>query len=239
MLANEAEELKTFVARYRAASSEKSQLQVSRQRSEQLRGLCDRVGTVRRGAELLKSHRLHFETVRPLAENTLHIISKLKDMAATPGTLGGKESTPQFSALGKSGVLALQQIEGTLLVCWQDHVDERTGKHDIAVLADWEHVPDFRSVARSIRVTETKLLELRSSLPSHEDTFSRLQQLGEELKEAWKKLENVPANIMKFLRQASGAEGAPLALLDDEVLEWIRERKLESSFKVRTTSRQA
>jgi hypothetical protein len=44
---------------------------------------------------------------------------------------------------------------------------------------------------------------------------------------------------MKFLRQASSAEGAPLALLDDEVLEWLRERNLESSFKVRTTSRQA
>ncbi|GEM_PF-6205105 len=239
MLANETEELKTLVARYRAASSEKSQLQVSRQRSEQLRVLCDRVGIVRRGAELLKSHRLHFETVRPLAENTLHIIGKLKDMASKPGALGGKESTPHFNALGKSGIPAVQQIEGILLVCWQTHVDERTGKHDIAVLADWEHVPDFRTLARSIRATQTKLMELRSSLPSHDDTFSRLQQFADDLKEAWKKLENAPANIMKFLRQASSAEGAPLALLDDEVLEWLRERNLESSFKVRTTSRQA
>jgi len=239
VLANETEELKTLVARYRAASSEKFQLQVSRQRSEQLRVLRDRVGNVRRGAELLKSHRLHFETVRPLAENTLHIIGKLKDEASKPGALGGKDSTPHFSALGKSGIPAVQLIESTLLACWQTHVDERTGKHDIAVLADWEHVPDFRTLARSIRATQTKLLELRSSLPSHEDTFSRLQQLGDDLKEAWKKLENAPANIMKFLRQASRAEGAPLALLDDEVLEWLRERNLESSFKVRTTSRQA
>lgn len=239
MLANEAEELKTLVAKYRAASSEKSQLQVSRQRSEQLQILCERVGAIRQAAELLKSRRLHFDTVRPLAENTLHIVNKLKDMASTPGVLGGKESTPQFSALVKSGGPALQQMDATLLLCWQNHVDEKTGKHDISALADWEHVPDFRSAARSIRMTQTKLMELRGSLPSGENTFTRLQELGEQLKEAWKKLENVPANVMKFLRQSSSPDGAPLSLLEEKVLEWIREHNLEGSFKVRTTTRQA
>ena len=218
---------------------EKSQLQVSRQRSEQLRLLCERIRTVRQGAEVLKSHRLRFETVRPLAENVLNVISKLKEMAQEPGVLGGKEGTPQFNALGKGGALALQQIEATLLLCWQSHVDERVGKHDIGVLADWEHVPDFRSVARSIRVIQGKLLELRTSLPSDEVTFSQLNELGDQLKEAWKKLENAPANVMKFLRQASSPEGAPLSLLDQDVLEWIRERNLEDSFRVRTASRQS
>jgi len=159
-----------------------------------------RVETVRRGAELLKSHRLHFETVRPLAENTLHIISKLKDMAATPGTLGGKESTPSSAPWERAEFLPCSRLR---VLSWFAGKIMWTNGPASMTLPFWQ-IGSTCLIFAALPVVFGSLRQTAGTTlfaPSHEDTFSRLQQLGEELKEAWKKLENVPANIMKFLRQ--------------------------------------
>jgi hypothetical protein len=236
MLVAEAEALKGLVAKYRAAESEKTQLQKLRLRSEQLAALRSRVHTLRVGSDLLKRRRLRCATVPALAENVLNVVSKLIALAPKPGALGGNEAAPHFSALTKNSTLALEQMETALLGVWQTFVDEQVGKYDIAILADWDHVPDFRAVARNIRSIQSKFANLRGRIPVDDEDFSRVQELGQQLKTAWKQLENTPPKVLRFLREASAPAGAPLSLLDDDVLHWLRERHLEGSFKVRTAT---
>jgi len=236
VLVSEAENLKVLVTKYRAVSSEKAQLQILRQRSGDLVTFRTRISNLRISNDLLKRRRMQTDAVRPLAENVLNIVSKLSGLAPTPGALGGSEATPHFSALGKSGDIALQQMEVAISTTWQTFVDEQSGKYDIGVLADWEHVPDFRVVARNIRAIQSKLNDLRGRIPTDDEDFARVQTLGQRLKEAWKEVENTPAKVLKFLREASSAVGAPLTRLDDEILDWIRRRELEGSFKIRTAT---
>lgn len=236
MLTTEAQNLKTLVANYRAASSEKTQLQKLRQRAQELDSLRTRIHNQRLSNDLLKRRRMATDAVPPLAENILNIVSKLSSLASTPGALGGNEAAPHFNQLKKSESISLQQMESAILSMWQTFVDEQGGKYDIGVLADWEHVADFRVVARTIRTIQSKLTDLRSRIPTDEEDFARVETLSEKLKEAWKEIENTPPKVLKFLRDASSAAGAPLTRLDDEVFDWIRQRKLEGSFKVRTAT---
>lgn len=236
MLVTDAQNLRTLVTKYRAVHDEKAQLQILRQRSGELDSFRIRINNLRLSNDLLKRRRMETDAVRPLAENILNIVEKLTGLAGTPGALGGSAATPHFNALKKSDVFSLQQMETAISNTWQTFVDEQGGKYDIGVLADWEHVPDFRDVARNIRAIQSKLANLRSRIPTDEEDFSKVEALSEQLKEAWKEIENTPNKVLKFLRDASSSSGAPLTRLDDEILDWIRQRKLEGSFKVRTST---
>jgi hypothetical protein len=236
VLITTAENLKALVTKYRAVSSEKAQLQVLRQRSSELVSFRTRINNQRVANDLLKRRRMRTEALPPLADNVMNIVSKLNGLASMLGALGGSQATPHFNSLNRSGAMSIQQMEAALIATWQAFVDDQTGKYDVGVLADWEHVPDFRVVARNIRAVQGKLNDLRSRIPTGDDDFTQVQTLSQQLKEAWKEIENTPSKILKFLREASTPAGVPLVRLDVEILDWIRQRKLEASFKIRTAT---
>lgn len=236
MLVEDAEQLTQLVAQYRAASSAKAQMQILSQRTGQVRAFCERVHAVSEICELLKAHRVEFEAIEPLADGILPSVEALATAAETPEALGSNSLKTHFNMLSSRGSAALGQIEQRLLAAWQTHVDGAMGKHDFGVLAEWDHVAEFRKAAREIRLIQTKLTELRSRLPDGERVFILLKKSAQDLKDAWEQLDKTPPKILKFLRQASSQEGVPLSFVDDEVREWIRERKMEDSFKVRTAT---
>ena len=236
MLVHDAQELRKAVEQYLSIRTDKTQLQLSRQRATELSATRERVHNLRATLALLRQRRITHEPVGPLAENVTNIISRIGALAIQSGGLGRPEAGPLFAALGKSGNAALQQIETNFLRVWQSWLDEQVSGHDLAALAEWDHVPDFRNVARNIRTIHTKLSGIRQSLPTDPSVFTEIQTLITQLKQAWKQIENTPAKVLKFLREAASINGAPLSLLDDEVLEWLRKRNLENSFKVRTFS---
>lgn len=233
MLVGDAEQLAQLVAQYRATSSAKAQMQVLSQRTELVRAFCERVHSVGDVCKLLQGHHVEFETIEPLADGILSSIETLVDAAETPETLGGNSLKSQFNAVSNRGSAALDQIEKRLLAAWQAHVDGAMGKHDFGVLAEWDHVAEFRKAAREIRQIQSKLSELRNRLPDDERAFTLLKKSAQDLKDAWEQLDKTPPKVLKFLRQASSQEGSPLSLVDDEVREWIREREMEDSFRVR------
>ncbi|MFZ1976296.1 MAG: hypothetical protein WAU89_25870 [Candidatus Acidiferrales bacterium] len=238
MLVEDAERLTQLVAQYRAASSAKAQMQVLSQRTGQVHAFCERVHAVTEICELLKDHRVEFDAIEPLADGILPSVETLVEAAETPEALGGNSLKTQFNTLSNRGSAALDQIEKRLLVAWQTHVDGAMGKHDFGVLAEWDHVAEFRKAAREIRLIQTKLSELRNRLPDDERAFSLLKKFAQDLKDAWEQLDKTPPKVLKFLRQASSQEGAPLSLIDDEVRKWICERKMEDSFRVRAVATQ-
>lgn len=236
MLVEDAEQLTQLVAQYRATSSAKAQLQVLSQRTAQVRSFRDRVHAVSDICELLRGHRVEFETIEPLADGILPSVDPLVAATETPEVLGGNSLKSQFNTFNSRGNAALDQIEKRLLAAWQSHVDGAMGKHDFGVLAEWDHVAEFRKAAREIRLIQTKLSDLRNRLPDDERAFLLLKKSAQDLKDAWEQLDKTPPKVLKFLRQASTQEGAPLSLVDHEVREWICERKMEDSFRVRTAA---
>ncbi len=236
MLVEDAEQLMKLVAQYRAASAAKAQMQVLRQRTEQVHTFCERVRSVRDVCNQLKDHGVDFETVEPLAGGVLPVVETLWSAAETPEAWGGNALKSQFSALSNRGSAALDQIEKRLLEAWQTHVDSATGKHDFRALAEWDHVAELRKAACEIRSIQSKLSDLRNRLPHNENAFVQLKKFVQELKGAWEQLDKTPPKVLRFLRQASSPEGASLSLVDDEIRDWIRDRKMEEFFKVRTVA---
>jgi hypothetical protein len=209
MLVEDAEQLTRLVTQYRAASYAKAQMQVLSQRTQQVRAFYERVHSVSDICKLLQRHRVEFETIEPLANGVLPLVDMLVHEAQTPEALGGNSLKSHFNALSSRGCAALDQIEKRLLEAWQAHVDATVGKHDFGVLAEWEHVAEFRKAAREIRLIQTKLGELRNRLPDDERALVQLKKFAQELKDAWEQLDKTPTKVLKFLRQASSQEGAP------------------------------
>jgi hypothetical protein len=236
MLTEDAAKLRTLIANYSAARAERAQLNSLKQRSEQLHALRDRLGPLSVGYAVLKRRRIPCDGVPPLAENIGNSISKIEALIQKPGSLGANESAPLFNAITRASNSTAPQIEALILGAWGAFVEQQLGQQDISVLADWEHVPDLREVARKIRATQAKVQDLRRLVPRDDDDIERVQTFARELKGAWKEVENTPPNVLKFLREASAPTGASLLLLDEETFEWLRKRKLEGSFKVRIVS---
>lgn len=229
-----AEKLKQSAAKYKAANAAKSHLQQARQRSDQLQKLRASVRRIRSAADLLRGRHLQSSTIPLLADGVANTVAKLAPLVGTADGLSGTEAGPHFNVLNRNGSAALPKMEEELLQLWRSFMDERVGKYDASVLADWEHIPDFKQVAQSIREIQKKISDLRNHLPGDDDDFSRVHELAERLKDSWKQVDAPPA-VLKFLRAASSPAGAPLLMLEDDVRDWIRERKQEGSFTVRTS----
>jgi hypothetical protein len=147
------------------------------------------------------------------------------------GTIAGNDLTPVFTKLMNSK--AVEAVSASLLQQWKAYVEKQVGTHDMAAMASWEHIKDFRDAARQIRNTAQKLDSIRATPPKSRATFDDLTKLVAELESAWKTIENTPKKVLDFLRAAASV-GATFSALDDEVIAWLRKMQVEQSFIIRT-----
>lgn len=234
LLVEAAERLRKSAADYRSAKMDKATLDRAKSRAADLQKVRDRVERFARAAALLKSRSARSETIPPLAENVLNLVSILHELKAQGRDLGGSEATPAFNALEHKGNNYLNSIEQELLRLWEEQIELKIGKHDTTVLIESDKIPGFQEVSRQIREINAKVIRLRSELPGDSQDFERVERWAKELQSAWKKFD-APAAVMKFLRAASSPTGATLAMVDDEVRAWIRKHQDENAFIVRSS----
>lgn len=92
-------------------------------------------------------------------------------------------------------------------------------------------IPENKIAIEKYTKLYKEFAEYKPLVPRSEDDFLRLNKLIVELSEIEKSFkEDIPANIKEFFSQTS--QGASLDYLTDDVMAWLRENNMMSSFVV-------
>tara|TARA_B100001123_G_scaffold446792_2_gene602327 strand:- start:462 stop:1178 length:717 start_codon:yes stop_codon:yes gene_type:complete len=72
------------------------------------------------------------------------------------------------------------------------------------------------------------------SVPTTDTALKTYDRLCAEITKHYGKLESddLPKEVLEFLRKSQSLSGAPLLMVTEEVLDWLKEKKLLKSFKV-------
>jgi metal-dependent amidase/aminoacylase/carboxypeptidase family protein len=109
------------------------------------------------------------------------------------------------------------------------------------------HVPaisnDFLSVLAKIPTfsqTVTAVRSLSSQIqvidyPKDRDQFDKVEKAISKLTTAWSSVnsDEVPPEVLKFLKEAATINGAPMHLLNPTVQKWLDDKGIGSSFRIR------
>jgi hypothetical protein len=231
VLLDDAREVKKLATDYQVARDQAMQLNAYRTRAEQIGKVRRRVHEFRLAAELLAKSKLSIDEIQPGADGVLTTIRNIGKLAASPTGVGGPEAAQDFNNLRTRGENALNQTDAILRRIWSSYVDARVEQPDPGILAELERLAEFKRAASEVRVIQAKVRQCQEALPT-EDSLARLSELARQLKGAWKTFDNVPPDVVEFLKSASRT-GASLSTLTDTVLQWIRRNRLENSFLIR------
>lgn len=226
-------------------------LQERIERWERLQALQQEAATLgERQKELAENHALLQGAVDPALVLVVHrhldpkVVPDLASLLPLLGAVKKKlREQPQQLASGRdyrrlrdglatqAGVLRTQ-VEST----WRDVV-QQADRVDEAFLAAVAEVPGQRPAVDGIRELRRRLIALRGDPPSTEEGYSRFESISGLLSKAVDALDpkEFPADVLAFFKAASSPTGAPLGLLTQGVLDWLRMRAMEDQVRVRTS----
>ena len=123
------------------------------------------------------------------------------------------------------------EVEENLKNAWEKWTKEKTSsginEETLNVLSEAgiKGVTELRSKVQAIQ-------NLSQILPQDKKTPGKIKELGESVRDAWGKLD-APPDVVSFLREAYGDNGASLALFSDEVKKWLEEKGLIRNVKIK------
>ncbi len=131
-----------------------------------------------------------------------------------------------------------QQLKAALETGWQQRVDMELEALPQDVLAALETVSSYRANILTIRRCDEEAKRLRSTLPEIGAVASCLAVLAQTIKtkeQAWQALKGseLPDEVIDFLKLA-GTHGFSLANLTFPITQWLSERGLLGSFRIRS-----
>ena len=132
----------------------------------------------------------------------------------------------------------LEQIASNTLEAarrtWADEVDRR-GKVRVneAVLRALGKIPEFRESVLAVRRALDRREALKKNLPEAAEQFYEADGVGRDIQKTWKAVgsDDIPQTVLDLLH-AVGRQSVTLESIDDEVLEWLRKKKLTKYFIV-------
>jgi hypothetical protein len=160
----------------------------------------------------------------------------------------------RFAAAPKSGTLKKGQAWPTML----QEIDTATHDLQTAVTAAWKAQRTSLFSGDTPAAIETKLAKTKpnqetlkvyqglysqfrslfDSLPPDQATIERARTLGRQLEIAAKAFDfHVSPEVKAFLEAVQSVRGAPISLLTDEVLVWLRENEGLDAYRVKSTDR--
>lgn len=137
------------------------------------------------------------------------------------------------SFLDPSGKLATE-LSSQCLERWQTHVDGKLPSVSSDVLTVLKSVGPLRSQVTAIQTAQQNAHTLRAKLPSGPAAFTALEVAVQDVVTAWEQLsgEGLPEPVLEFFRKV-GAQSARLGDLNEDVLNWLRARKLLNAFAIK------
>lgn len=118
---------------------------------------------------------------------------------------------------------------------WREWGERQLPRVDDEVLGILAQLPALKEAVARIREKRTLALKSIATLPDSPAAILMLTSLASDIRTQWQSLagDGIAAPVLMFLRAAGGQDGAPYALLTDEVLRWLNEHRLAHSLRVR------
>lgn len=120
-------------------------------------------------------------------------------------------------------------------MAWSQWVSQKSNLSSDDVLTALSALPQFRNSIATIKQCRTSITALAATVPSNVSAaMVQLDSLLTAHNSAWADLtaEGIPEGVLTFIRACAG-EGAPLALLSDEVVDWLKQRSLTNAFRIK------
>lgn len=168
---------------------------------------------------------------RPLLEEVTALLAAFrKDPEAA---LDPRQFRPR-AFLDSVEVIAAR-LQAELMRAWQEHTAAQAPATNRELLDVLDRLPRFRPTIRRIRTLVDRVRQAQAVLPASAAQIAGYDQLVVQAQGAWQELggDQVPADVLAFLRGAVGPTGARLDQLTEAVRRWLAEHRLEGSFAIR------
>lgn len=119
---------------------------------------------------------------------------------------------------------------------WSEWLEAQMPQIGSALLEILGRISDFKNAIAVVRAKQQQLGTIARTLPANPQDIATARAHAEELTVAWRELnaENLPQEILEFLRDAGTHQGASLSKLTPAVRAYLEQHQLENSFTVRT-----
>jgi len=202
-------------------------------RNQQIAQLYQQVNELVQSLRLFRQHGLIVTESDPSIKDLLRFlelaISKYQQNPEWILDNNNFDKTKLQSGINKRTTKLKQQLS----ISWQNYLRRNLPTTNQELLNILDKIEDFKFSIQQIRRLESQIKP--ESLPKDEEEFDQIKNLIEQLNKTWNTLnaENVPDEVLTFLKAAGNNTGASLELLNPTVMTWIREHKLEHSLRIR------
>lgn len=118
---------------------------------------------------------------------------------------------------------------------WQNFIDDKKTNVNFEQLNILVKIPELETKVLELRKCLEKISILKESFPSKEDDFELVISISNEMSEIWGQLssENIPDEVLNFLKQAGSQEGIKLSEINSRIIFWLTEHNLTQLCQVR------
>lgn len=238
MLLERAAELANGIKNYSLASELAKESTAFTTRANQLVGPVDDLLRLRKLAREFSESgvaiKFDLNSYQSVAEKAKELHAAFR---SNPKSLLGSDESMRHQFL--PGIrLLIQQYKSALEDGWRKKVDDQIEALPSDVLSALSTISKYQGQIQVIRNCDEAALRLRSALPADGQVASKISELNlaaRQKEEAWKTLKGseLPDELLDFLKQA-GAGGFSLAAFKPSIQQWLSERGLLSSFRIRS-----
>lgn len=125
----------------------------------------------------------------------------------------------------------INKINQILQILWENYKTNKLPSTNEEILRLLGEINAFKSTVERVNYLRRRIPK---ELPINEAEFQQIEETINELKQTWESLssENVPENVIRFLR-AAASQGASLKLLTPDVQNWLDKHQITNSLRVR------
>ncbi len=130
---------------------------------------------------------------------------------------------------------ACQMLQTAIMVSWQSYIESQKPTVSSEVLAVLARIPAYSRHVTKIREGSAALTSIATRIPSDPSDYQSVASAIAKMDDAWNALDTSALSqpVLNFLRSSSGPDGAPVAMLTEEVRQWLSDHRLEGDFRIR------
>jgi hypothetical protein len=144
----------------------------------------------------------------------------------------GKTFAGTTAALKKLAELLTEKADEA----WERFRSDAAPKIAKARLEQARLQPASRNTILELEMAQSDAARLTKAPPADEATFTALERIWEHIRELQEALppETSDPEVQQFLREANSPRGAPLELLTEHVVKWLRDNGQTARYRVRS-----
>lgn len=235
MLLERAAALASKVTDYEKIKASAHEAQQLRSRAAQFTNVADKLEKAQTLLAALKQAGVSVDYTPTDAAGLREKAGTLRSAVATdPKVLADPPFDLRFAFVDRLAGLATAAEKASSLA-WSQWVSQKSNLSSDDVLTALSALPQFRNSIATIKQCRTSITGLAAVAPSNVSAaMAQLDNLLAAHNSAWTDLtaEGIPEDVLTFIKACAG-EGAPLALLSDEVVDWLKQRSLTNAFRIK------